>query len=110
MSESRRFLSENKKIAGQELRFGKACFRMGGKQMKPCIGMSRFKFFKAVVIVNLKLVPVVQTGALQIPVINGKTEGTNKVQPAAGDGTGSGYIAGVLRYFRLNQNNVKHTR
>ena len=83
---------------------------MGGKQMEPCIGMSRFKFFKAVVIVNLKLVPVVQTGALQIPVINGKTEGTNKVQPAAGNGTGSGYIAGVLRYFRLNQNNVKHTR
>lgn len=52
--------------------------------------------------------PVIQTGAFELSVRNFKAERPNQMQCAAGDGTGTRNIAGILWDLRLYQNNAKH--
>jgi hypothetical protein len=50
--------------------------------------------------------PVVKSRALELSVVDGKTHWLDDVQSGAGSGTGTRDIAGILRDFRLMQNNV----
>lgn len=65
------------------------------------------KVLQAVVIGNIKLVPVVQTCPLQIFVRYLKAERSYKVQPCARYRAGAGDISRILRYLRLNKYNIK---
>ena len=54
----------------------------------------------------IQLVPVIQPGALQFPVVNRKAQRADKVQGSACGGAGAGDVAGVLRYLRLMKNDM----
>ena len=65
------------------------------------------KFIQAAVQGDVQQVPVIQPGALQLFVFNGKAHGPHQVQPRARGGAGACNVAGVLRNLRLHQHDVQ---
>jgi len=53
------------------------------------------------------LVPVVETGAAQIAIIDGEAERLDELQPAPGDRAQPSDVSGVGRYLRGDQNQVQ---
>src|SRR4030095_12044097 len=53
-------------------------------------------------------VPIVKTGAFEVPIVKGKPEGLYQVQRRVGRHTKPSNVAGVRRNFWLNQNDVEH--
>ncbi len=53
---------------------------------------------------------VVQPGAAQAPLIQLETERLDQMQGGAGVGGQAHDVAGVGRYFRLEQSNIQHSR
>ena len=64
------------------------------------------EIFQIFIICNIELMPVVEPGAFELAVVNGKPHRFDDMQCGAGSGTGARDIAGVLRNFRLMQNDV----
>ena len=65
------------------------------------------KLAQALVVCNIQLMPVVQSGAFELAVVNGKAHGLHQVQGRTGAGAGAGDVPRVLRNLRFDQNNVK---
>lgn len=51
--------------------------------------------------------PVVESGSFELAVVNGEAHWLDYVQARAGRGAGARDVAGVLRYFRFNENYVQ---
>ena len=60
--------------------------------------------------VDVHQMPVVQPGPLDGPVGDVEAQRADEVQAAAGGGAGAGDVAAVLRYLRLYQYDMQHTR
>ena len=99
--------AEHQKGAVWVLHIAVGDLRLGGEVKEFCLGVLFKEFLLAVVVGNVQLVPVIQPGALDLLVRNGKAHGPYQVQPCAGGSAGAGDIAGVLGNFRFDERNVK---
>ena len=83
---------------------------LGGKEINRRTGVTVKKILKAVVVVYVQLVPVIQPRALHALVVNGKPQRMNEVERSTRGGAGAGNIARVLGNLRLVKNdvNVRH--
>ena len=79
---------------------------LGGVVIDFCVGMCSKKSIGILIVAYIQLVPVVKPRAAQMLVVKGKAERMNEMQRCAGDGTGTGNVAGVGVDLRLIQNNV----
>lgn len=67
----------------------------------------REEIVEAVVITDIKVMPIVKTGAFQVLVRGLEAHWLDNVQPGTRYGAGSGYISGVLGDSRLRQNDIE---
>ena len=68
--------------------------------------MKKHKLKKIFVIVNVKLVPVINYQPLHFLIVDFKSERLYKMKRGAGCGACAGDIARVLRDFRLDENYI----
>jgi hypothetical protein len=59
-------------------------------------------------VVHIERIPVVHARAPQMPVGYGEAQGMDQVQAATGERAHPAYIAGVLRDFGLEKDDVNH--
>ena len=64
------------------------------------------KFVERVIIGDVEQMPVIETGALKLFVVDLKAHGAHKVQPCARGGAGARDVAGVLGDLRLDHNDI----
>ena len=78
----------------------------GGEEEKRA-GVLSQKVVKVFIIGDVQKMPIIQARALQLAVVDAKTQRLHQVQARAGGGTGAGNVSGVLRDLRLHQYNVQ---
>ena len=71
-------------------------------------GVFAEKIVEIFIVVNIQKMPIIQSRAFHLFVIQLETERLHHVQSRAGRGAGAADVAGVLRDFRLYQNNVEN--
>ena len=81
---------------------------LGGQVEIPSIRVLFKKFFYILVAPDVQKMPVIQTGALELLVINGKTERLDQMQNSSGHRTCARNVAGILVDLRLDHYNMKH--
>ena len=67
------------------------------------------KIVKIFVIGNVEQVPVVQTGAFELAVVDFKSQRFHQMQRSACGGAGTRDVAGVLRNLRLDQYDIQQS-
>jgi len=77
------------------------------KKEKISVRIFTEKITEIIVIGDVQLVPVVQSGTLEMLVGHLKTKRPYQMQPCARNSAGPGDIACILRYLRFNKNYVK---
>ena len=65
--------------------------------------------FKRIIMPDVQQIPVIQSGAFQFFVIDLETHRADQVQAAARNRAGACDIAGILRDFRFDKNDVQHS-
>lgn len=66
------------------------------------------KIRQALVIAYIQEMPVVETRVLKLFVVYWKAHGLDKVKPCSRNGAGAGDISRILRYLRLDKNNIEY--
>jgi len=102
-----RLFAENQKIAGLEASLHINLGRFFGRQPETSLGMVFFQLSKGFPAAKLDGGPIVQTGTPEMFIVQGKTEGFNKMQKSARGGAQAGNIPRVGRYFRFDKNNLE---
>ena len=59
---------------------------------------------------ELEAVPVIQSGPLEVTVVQGEAQGSDQVEAGADRHAGSAYAPGVLGYLGFNENDVQIQR
>ena len=80
--------------------------RLGGGEVHPRVGICLQEGIQAGVGAVAHQVPVVQPGPFQVPVAQGEAQRLHQMQHRAGGSAGAGNVAGILRDFRVHQDNV----
>lgn len=101
------FASENQAVAGTVLRLGVVLCSGCAEENFPTIEKFCRKFSKGWETVEFDGVPVVESGALDIPIGQPEAERLDQIENRASRSAQPGDIAGVLRDFRLDQHNME---
>lgn len=94
-------LPEEQENGGGVADVGIKIFRFGGEAIEIRLGVLGKKVLQTIVIGDVEVVPIVQTRALELAVVNLKAERTDEVERRARGGTGARDVARVLRDFGL---------
>ena len=78
-----------------------------GKKEERVIRMLFQKLLCILIIGDVQIVPVVQTGTLEFFVVDGKSHRSYQMQTRSGAGTGARNITGVLGNLRLKQHDIQ---
>lgn len=100
------FLAEYQEAVFFVFRFSIVPLTLGGRIVEKPVRILQLQFIKAVIVSDIYKMPIIKPCTLQIPVVHGKAQGPDQVQIAAGCGTGSGYISGILGNFGFYQYNI----
>ena len=87
---------------------GIPALRLGCQVKKTGIGQSRIQLLQIYMPVKSDLVPVIQAGPFQRPVIHLKTRDADDMQFGKSGGTQAGDVPGVWRYFGFEKRNMYH--
>ena len=78
-----------------------------GRKVVERPGVPGEEVVQTIIIADVQIVPVVQPGVLELPVVDGKAHRPHQMEAAGRAGAGAGHVAGVLRDARLHQHDVQ---
>ena len=107
LRQSLRFAAEQEAITGLKGHCTVRGLGVGAETENPAISQSRLKLFQAGVQSPVHQRPEIATSPAQIAIIEAKTQPPDQMQRHPYRGAQPGDVAGVRRYFRLQQRNVK---
>ncbi len=85
---------------------GVAPGRLGGEVIERAFVLGE-EILQPVVIADVKVVPVIQPGVLELLVVDGKAHGAHQMQPTGRARAGAGHVAGVLRDAGFHKDDVQ---
>lgn len=107
---SRSLLAEHQHTLRRIPHLGIAARRFGREKEKLSVCVLFEEFGEIFIVKNLQLIPIIKTGAFQMPVGDLEAEGLHQMQGAAGGGAGTCDIAGILGNLRLYENDMEAGR
>lgn len=104
-------VAEEEAIAREEGSVPEGAFGVGGKEPEPAGGGGvLLEGLKRRMDMELKLLPVIHSGAAEVFVVEGEAEGFDEVEGSGGEGAEAADVAGVLGDFRLEEDDMEARR